>query len=267
MEAARQGRRPAFAPPRFRPLSVTPAGNGHIRAIPAPWHAAAAQPRSTRDIVAATSPWVRILQDRAEQPAAAHQHLPGALGTTEVQAAQDIQEGPAMVGRADRKAAAHVRPPGLDDRIPEQPVDETSGVKGDFHAPLYVQDVLMLSPRPADPAPALWPPSLSASYASPATPKSPLPYTRSNTTPPAPRYPRPEEPLMTSTKDFAGHPVIANGLVRGALPAFRPAEDTCDDFTRCPNRQRVSSQVVSGRGSACTYQGQGTFVVSMCARR
>jgi hypothetical protein len=35
----------------------------------------------------------------------------------------------------DRKAAVHVRLLGLDDRIPEQPIDETSGVKGGFDAP------------------------------------------------------------------------------------------------------------------------------------
>ena len=40
-----------------------------------------------------------------------------------------------MVGRADRKAATPVRPLGLDDRLHVQPMDETSGVKGDFHAP------------------------------------------------------------------------------------------------------------------------------------
>ena len=54
-------------------------------------------------------------------------------GTREVQAAQDIQESPQVVGRADRKAAATVRPLGMDDRIPEQPIDETSGVKGELH--------------------------------------------------------------------------------------------------------------------------------------
>ena len=101
----------------------------------------------------------QVLQDRAEQPAAAHQHLPGALGATEVQTAQDIQEGPDVVGRADRKAAAHVRPLGRDDRIPEQPVDETSGVAGDCHAPFCGSPGVKfppghparLSPRPRSP--------------------------------------------------------------------------------------------------------------------
>jgi hypothetical protein len=40
-----------------------------------------------------------------------------------------------VVERADRKAATPVRPLGMDDRLPEQPIDGTSGVKGDFHAP------------------------------------------------------------------------------------------------------------------------------------
>jgi hypothetical protein len=39
----------------------------------------------------------QVLQDRAERPAPAHQHLPGALGEAEVQTAQDIHEGPQMV--------------------------------------------------------------------------------------------------------------------------------------------------------------------------
>jgi hypothetical protein len=34
-----------------------------------------------------------------------------------------LPASPEMVGRADRKAAAHVRPLGMDDRIPEQPAD------------------------------------------------------------------------------------------------------------------------------------------------
>ena len=59
----------------------------------------------------------QVLQDRAEPPAAAHQHLPGALGTAEVQAATAIQEGPEMVEGPDRKAATPVRPLGLDDRV------------------------------------------------------------------------------------------------------------------------------------------------------
>ena len=77
----------------------------------------------------------QVLPDRAERPAAAHQRLPGALGTTEVQAAADIQESPQVVGGTARKAARHVRPLGLDGRGPQQPVDETSGVTGDCHAP------------------------------------------------------------------------------------------------------------------------------------
>jgi hypothetical protein len=76
----------------------------------------------------------QVLQDRAERPAAAHQHLPGALGATEVQAAQVIQEGQALVARAAATTASPVRPLGLDDRVLTRS-DETSGVKGDFHAP------------------------------------------------------------------------------------------------------------------------------------
>src|SRR6202042_981365 len=49
--------------------------------------------------------------------------------------AQVIQEGPQVVGRADRQAATPIRSLDLDDRLPEQLLDETSGVKGDFHAP------------------------------------------------------------------------------------------------------------------------------------
>ena len=50
-----------------------------------------------------TSPTVtiaRVIQcvGGVAQPATAHQRLPGALGTTEVQAAQDIQEGPDVLG-------------------------------------------------------------------------------------------------------------------------------------------------------------------------
>jgi len=41
----------------------------------------------------------QVLQDRAERPAPAHQHLPGALGEAEVQAAQDIQQGSASGGK------------------------------------------------------------------------------------------------------------------------------------------------------------------------
>jgi len=44
-------------------------------------------------------------------------YLPDALGAPEVQAAAAIQESPEMVARADRTAAAHVRPLGLDERI------------------------------------------------------------------------------------------------------------------------------------------------------
>lgn len=51
----------------------------------------------------------QVLPDRAERPAAAHQRLPGALGTTEVQAAADIQESPQVVGGTARKAARDVR--------------------------------------------------------------------------------------------------------------------------------------------------------------
>ena len=58
----------------------------------------------------------QVLQDRAGPPAEAHQHLPGALGAAEVQTATAIQESPEMVGQADRKAATHVRPLGLDAR-------------------------------------------------------------------------------------------------------------------------------------------------------
>jgi RNA-directed DNA polymerase len=50
-------------------------------------------------------------------PAAAHQHLPDALGAAEVQAAAAIQESQGMVAQADREAATHVRPLGLDARI------------------------------------------------------------------------------------------------------------------------------------------------------
>jgi hypothetical protein len=39
----------------------------------------------------------QVLQDRAERPVTAHQHLRGALGTTEVPAARIIQEGPQVV--------------------------------------------------------------------------------------------------------------------------------------------------------------------------
>jgi hypothetical protein len=53
------------------------------------------------DLAAWINPVVRlddllrqVLQDRAERPATKHQHLPGALGTAEVQTAQVIQEGP-----------------------------------------------------------------------------------------------------------------------------------------------------------------------------
>src|SRR5260370_41989580 len=77
----------------------------------------------------------QVLQVSARTPAAAHQLLPGALGETEVQAAPVIQEGQEVVGRADRKAAAHVRPLEDLDRFPERPVDETSGVKGDLYPP------------------------------------------------------------------------------------------------------------------------------------
>ena len=52
----------------------------------------------------------QVLQDRARPPATAHQHLPDALGTKEIQTATPIQESPEMVARADRKAATHVRP-------------------------------------------------------------------------------------------------------------------------------------------------------------
>jgi hypothetical protein len=54
------------------------------------------------------------VQDHAE----AHQHLPGALGAADLQTAAAIQASPQMVDRADRKAAAHVRPLGLDARTP-----------------------------------------------------------------------------------------------------------------------------------------------------
>ena len=77
----------------------------------------------------------QVPQDRAEQPATAHQHLPGVLGTKEVQTAQVIQEGPQVVGRADRKAATPIHSLDLDDRLPEQLLDGTSGVMGDFHTP------------------------------------------------------------------------------------------------------------------------------------
>ena len=39
----------------------------------------------------------QVLQDRAGQPAAAHQQLPDALGTAEVQTATPVQESPEMV--------------------------------------------------------------------------------------------------------------------------------------------------------------------------
>jgi hypothetical protein len=39
-----------------------------------------------------------------------------------------------VVGRADRKAATPLRSLGTDDRLPEQLLDGTSGVRGDFHA-------------------------------------------------------------------------------------------------------------------------------------
>ena len=48
---------------------------------------------------------------------------------------QDIQESPQVVGRADRKAATPVRALGMDDRFQVQPIDGTSGVTGDCHAP------------------------------------------------------------------------------------------------------------------------------------
>jgi reverse transcriptase-like protein len=95
-----------------------------------------------KDIASWINPVVRlddllrqVLQDRAERPAPAHQLLPGALGEAEVPAAQVIQEGAKVVGRADREAAPPIRALGLDDRLQVQPVDGTSGVKGDFHAP------------------------------------------------------------------------------------------------------------------------------------
>jgi hypothetical protein len=50
-----------------------------------------------------------------------------------------MQAGPQMVGRADHTTARHVRPLGLADRIPQQLLDETSGVKGDFYAPFCGQ--------------------------------------------------------------------------------------------------------------------------------
>ena len=77
----------------------------------------------------------QVLQDRAERPAPAHQHLPGALGETEVQAARVIQESPQVAGRADREAATPVCALGMDDRFQVQPIDGTSGVTGDCHAP------------------------------------------------------------------------------------------------------------------------------------
>ena len=77
----------------------------------------------------------QVLPDRAERPAPAHQFLPGALGEAEVQAARDIQEGPQVVGRADREAATPVRALEMDDRGQVQPIDGTSGVTGDCHAP------------------------------------------------------------------------------------------------------------------------------------
>jgi RNA-directed DNA polymerase len=49
--------------------------------------------------------------------------------------AQVIQEGSQVVGRADRQAATPVRALGMDDRLQEQPIDGTSGVTGDCHAP------------------------------------------------------------------------------------------------------------------------------------
>ena len=70
---------------------------------------------------------------RARWPPA-HQHLPGALGEAEVQVAQVIQTGQALVARPAAQAACHVRSLGLDDRILNGS-DETSGVTGDCHAP------------------------------------------------------------------------------------------------------------------------------------
>ena len=58
----------------------------------------------------------QVLQDRAGSPAAAHQHLPDALGTAEVQTATPVQEGPEMVEGPDRKAATPFRPLGLGER-------------------------------------------------------------------------------------------------------------------------------------------------------
>ena len=43
----------------------------------------------------------RFYRSELNRPAPAHQHLPGAVGATEVQAAQVIQEGQALVARAD----------------------------------------------------------------------------------------------------------------------------------------------------------------------
>jgi hypothetical protein len=43
--------------------------------------------------------------------------VPDALGAKEVQAAAALQESPQMVARADRAAATHVHPLGLDERI------------------------------------------------------------------------------------------------------------------------------------------------------
>ena len=56
-------------------------------------------------------PWLddllrQVLPDRAGWPPAAHQHLPGALGAAEVQAAQVIQEGQTVVERAAARQPA-----------------------------------------------------------------------------------------------------------------------------------------------------------------
>jgi len=57
------------------------------------------------------------------------------FGQAEVQAAQDIQESAQVVGRADREAATPVCALGMDERFQVQPIDGTSGVKADSHAP------------------------------------------------------------------------------------------------------------------------------------
>ena len=46
------------------------------------------------------------------------------------------------VGRADREAATPVRALGMDDRFQVQPIDGTSGVTGDCHAPFCGSPVL-----------------------------------------------------------------------------------------------------------------------------